>query len=144
MNEIQKLLKSMEGNKLNHTPSPFANWLSGILVSAETEQMKVKYIIRPEMTNPMQIAHGGVLASMLDEVMGMCVYVQGLNNFFASVNLHVDYLSAAPVNSEVLVMAEIKRKGSKMINIHGEIRNNAGKLLAYATSNLTETHREKK
>lgn len=144
MNKVLEQIKKFEGKKINQTPSPFANWLDGTLVEAQEDSITISYFIRPEMANPMQIAHGGILTAMMDEVIGTNVYALGNANFFASVNIHVDFLSAAPVNSTVYVTSKIMRRGSKMVNVHCEIRNAEGKLLAYSASNLTETHREKK
>jgi acyl-coenzyme A thioesterase 13 len=143
MNPILTILKSFEGKQLTQMPSPFANWLHGKLLQADEGKMVVEYSIRPEMCNPMNIAHGGVLASMMDEVMGMIVYALNNKNFYASVNLNIDFLSVAPVNSKVIVKGSLIRKGSKICYLNCEVRNEDDKLLAFSSSNLIETHLER-
>jgi len=142
-NPILEKFKTFIGKEIYHTPSPFANWLKGTLIDVNEKAIKIEYTIRPDMVNPAQIAHGGILAAMVDEVMGTLVYASNHPNFFASLNLNIDFLSAAPINTKVIVYCEILKKGRNIYNLKGEITNEAGKLICVATSNLIETHRSK-
>lgn len=142
-NPILEKFKTFIGKEIYHAPSPFANWLKGTLIDVNEKAIKIQYTIRPDMVNPAQIAHGGILAAMVDEVMGTLVYTSNHPNFFASLNLNIDFLSAAPIHSVVIVHCEILKKGRNIYNLKGEITNKEGKLICVASSNLIETHRSK-
>ncbi|MCU0445580.1 MAG: PaaI family thioesterase [Microscillaceae bacterium] len=132
-------LKNQIGKETTVSPSPFARWLKGTLLEVEVGAVKVAFEIRPEMANPMGILHGGVIAGMLDDVLGMATLTLGNSHFYATVNLALDYLASAKVGERVIVEAKIVRNGKQIIHAVGEINSESGKLLAKASTNLAIT-----
>lgn len=128
--------KQLIGHELSDSPSAMARWLRGVLRGAEEGHLTVEYIVRPEMTNPVGTLHGGVIATMLDDVMGMTVMSLGRSHFFASINLHVDYLAAARPGDRLIAQGRIIRAGKNVVNAEGILSDSHGKLIARASANL--------
>jgi len=132
--------KSMIGQKLENTPSPAGNWLSGTLLSFDHGYAKVAYEIRKEFCNPGQILHGGVSSLMLDDVIGMANFGLGSDFLMSSINLNVDFLAAAQLGEIVQVEAKLIRSGSNLNHWEAVIKKDSGKIVAKASSNMIKTH----
>ncbi len=132
--------KSQIGKTLDHTPSAAGNWLSGVLLDVDDHHIKVQYIVRPDMCNPGRILHGGIASLMLDDVIGMGNFVAGSEYLMTSINLNVDFLSAAQVGEKLEVTAKLVRSGSNLNHWEAIIRKESGKIVAKASSNLIKTH----
>ncbi|WP_337043186.1 PaaI family thioesterase [Emticicia sp. 17c] len=140
MNPIIEFFKSHIGQyAADISPSSLGRWLNGKLVSVEEGSVVVEFVVREEMTNPAKILHGGAAASMLDDVMGMTVYMLGRESFYTTVNLNVDYLLPAKLNDVLQVKSKIIRAGKTVINIECQILNADHKIVAKCTSNMVVT-----
>jgi len=63
------------------------------------------------MSNPGNMLHGGVTASVLDMVMGLlCRYCSG-GYMTPTIDMSVSYLRPAPVDKKLLIEAEVTRRG---------------------------------
>lgn len=85
--------------------------------------------------------HGGIIALVLDEVMGKVNRFRGVRAVTAE--LTVEYLKPVPIDEELVVEGyEVERDGR---NLHyaGEIRNRAGKVLARGRGRFVETDPER-
>jgi len=123
--------RSQVGKTLDRTPSAAGNWLAGTLLGVEVHEIRVAYLVRPDMCNPGRILHGGIASLMLDDVIGMGNFVAGSEFLMTSINLSVDFLSAAQVG---------ERSGSNLNHWEADIRKESGKIVAKASSNLIKTH----
>ncbi|WP_044172999.1 PaaI family thioesterase [Flectobacillus major] len=123
----------------DNSPSPVARFLDGTLIAAEEGSITVEYIVKENMVNPAHILHGGIAATMLDDIIGMTVFTMGNNVFYSTVNLSVDYLFSAKIGEKVLVKSRVVRMGKKIAHAEGEIRNENGVLIAKCTTNLVVT-----
>ena len=132
--------KALIGKPLDQTPSLAGNHLAGTLLEIEPHFIKVKYIIRPEMCNPGKILHGGIASLMMDDVIGMGNFVAGSDHLMTSINLNVDFLSAAQIGEVLEVSAKLVRSGSNLNHWEAIIRKESGKIVAKASSNLIKTH----
>ena len=77
------------------------------------------------------MAHGGIIATLLDEAMGkVCRFRQARA---VTAELTVNYLKPVSVNDEIVVEGwELEQKGRNLFHA-GEIRNSSGELLAKGT-----------
>lgn len=132
--------QNMIGKKLTHTPSPAGNWLAGTLLEMESGYIKVEYEVREEFCNPGRILHGGVSSLMLDDVIGMANFTMGSEYLMSSINLNVDFLSAAKLGEKVQVEARIIRSGSNLNHWEAVVKKDSGKIVAKASSNMINTH----
>lgn len=139
-NPALELFKSQIGNKLDKTPSAAGNWLGGTLLEIDLHHIKVAYTVRPDMCNPGRILHGGIASLMLDDVIGMGNFVAGSEYLMTSINLNVDFLSAAQIGETLEVTAKLIRSGSNLNHWEAIIRKESGKFVAKASSNLIKTH----
>ncbi|RYU93274.1 PaaI family thioesterase [Emticicia agri] len=140
MNPVIEFFKSNIGKyAVDVSPSSLGRWMNGKLIAVAEGSVEVEFVVREEMTNPLKILHGGTAASMLDDVMGMTVYMLGRENFYSTVNLHVDYLSPAKEGDVLLVKSNIIRAGKTVIHIECAIYNADKKIVAKCTSNMVAT-----
>jgi uncharacterized protein (TIGR00369 family) len=74
------------------------------------------------------MAHGGIIATLLDEVMGKVCRFRGVRAVTAELN--VEYLKPVNVENEIVVEGwETEQKGRNLFHV-GEIRNVSGDVLA--------------
>ncbi len=132
------------GQALDESPSALARWLGITLVAFDEEGVTASMVVRPEMTNAARVLHGGVIAALMDEVMGMTVYVYSKGRYHASVNLSVDYLTAGKVADVVTARSTILRMGRRVVSISCTLRNDEGALMAHASSNLIAVNSDDK
>ena len=122
-----------------NTPSPYGQWLNGTLMAAEEGELTVEVVVRKDMCNPGGILHGGVATGMMDDLIGMTTFSMGTQAFYATINLSVDFLFAAKPDEKLTVKSKIVRMGKKIAHAEGEIRNEAGQIVAKCTTNLVAT-----
>lgn len=140
MNPIMEFFKSNVGKyAADISPSGLGKWMNGKLIAVHEGSIEVEFVVREEMTNPLKILHGGSAASMLDDVMGMTVYMLGRESFYTTVNLNVDYLFPAKIGDTLLVKSKVIRAGKTVINIECTIYNTDHKIIAKCTSNMVAT-----
>jgi uncharacterized protein (TIGR00369 family) len=122
----------------NLKPS-LGRWLNGRLLSVSQQEAEVEYIVREDMTNPLNFLHGGTHAAILDDIIGMLITVQSKEHLYLTANLTIDYLGKASVGEKIRAKSRIIKFGKTIINAEAEIRNEKGQLVSRATSNLANT-----
>ncbi|SFA78011.1 PaaI family thioesterase [Algoriphagus aquimarinus] len=132
--------KKLIGQKLDKTPSMAGNWLGGTLLEIEKGFIKVTYTVTSAMCNPARILHGGVASLMMDDVIGIANFVAGSEYLMTSINLNVDFLSAAQIGEKLEVSAKLVRSGSNLNHWEAVIIKDSGKLVAKSSSNMIKTH----
>lgn len=135
LHETLEELRSYVGQPLTDMPSPLGSWLAAVLNDVGDDGFEVRIVVRHEMTNPMGVLHGGIIAAIADEMMGSTLVLY-LGQPFASVNLAVDFLASVHEGETVLARSQIVRKGKRIVNTQCTLRNEKGELVARATSNL--------
>jgi acyl-coenzyme A thioesterase 13 len=120
-NSAFESLRAHIGQTLKHYTSPFGSWLNPIIRTAEHGELELEFLVRDDMSNPAGIMHGGVTASMIDETIGMMMYCLGEPHFKASINLVVDFLSAARPGDTLLVKAKLTKQGRNLYHGVAEI-----------------------
>lgn len=140
-NENKRLtfLKALVGGHLDENFSPVAHWLNGRLIEINEGSMKMEFLVREDMCNPIHLLHGGIAATILDDVVGTMVYALGRENAYVSINLNLDYLHPAKAGEVLTVNARIIRAGKTVVHVEGEIVGYGNLIIAKCTSNLTQT-----
>jgi acyl-coenzyme A thioesterase 13 len=121
------------------TPA-FSKWLGGIIRDVKEGEFTLEFVVRPEMTNPLGILHGGVHSAIIDDVIGMTVYALGYDSYFVSLNLSVDFLGRAREGEKVVARSKVVRRGRQVINVCCELFDERGKLISKGTSNMLRTN----
>ena len=137
--QVLDQLKQIEGSYFEHTRSKAGKWLNYKLLKAEEGRIEASLLIRPEMTNPNGMLHGGMIGMICDELCGLAFYTMGFPTFYTTVNLSIDYLYSAPVDKEIKAIASVLRSGKKIANTTCTLYDEEGNIIAHATSNLVNT-----
>lgn len=135
-NKRLQLLQSFIGKPFSESPSPFAKWLNGTVVSVDENSVEFQFEVRKEMTNPVGMLHGGVISGMIDDCMGVTFFILGLEYFYPTINLNVEFFSSVKEGETVTVQTKVVKKGRTIINLKAEVMNEEQKVIAFATSNL--------
>jgi uncharacterized protein (TIGR00369 family) len=140
-----QVLQDHINREFTASPSPFMLWMRPIVLAAEEGTVTFKYMIREEMSNPIQSLHGGVTAAIADDCIGATIFSLNEETFYTTINLVVDYFAPAHVGDTILAKTLIIKKGRQMVNAQCEIWNaDQTRLIARATSNLFKTNVVKK
>jgi uncharacterized protein (TIGR00369 family) len=136
-NERLKFVQGFIGKQFTGSPSPFAHWLKGKLILVEETAVVFQFQVRKEMTNPIGMLHGGVIAAMVDDCMGVTFFILGLEYFYPTINLNVEFFNPASEGENIIVKTQVIKRGKTVINLKADVTNeNNMKLVAQATSNL--------
>lgn len=74
--------------------------------------------------------HGGIVTALLDETMGWAIFHQGI--WGVTTKLAVAFRRPVPVGEALTVRADVARQTRRAVEIHGEVRDRSGALLAEA------------
>lgn len=124
------------GQPITTAPSPLSNWLRGTILDVQEDGLRIGFKVREEMTNPARMLHGGMIAAIMDDVIGMTLFVAGTEGFYVSVSLHVDFLQGAPAGADVVAVSKIIRKGKRLISAECTLELQNGVLLAKGSAQL--------
>ncbi|MEN9959538.1 MAG: hypothetical protein RLZZ474_1782 [Bacteroidota bacterium] len=143
MKPNEKILAYLQAN-LNKkiadgNPNPISTWLDGTLIQASAGSITAEFTVREDQCNHAQVLHGGIITTILDEIMGMTLITVEIEHLYVTINLHVDFLFGAKAGEKVTAVSEVYRVGKKIANVEAKLYNAEGKLLAKSTSNLAAT-----
>ena len=124
---------------LADSPGPVSRWLNGTLLDIKHGFLKVAYTVREDMVNPMGVLHGGIAATILDEVAGANTYFLGREYAYVTVNLNCDYLHSAQIGETIIAESSVIRAGNNIVHCECKIVNQEGLIVAKCTTNLIKT-----
>lgn len=139
MNQRVQLLQNQIGKEKWQYEYPLMDWLKAQVIAVEEGKIEIQFTVEKYMLNPIGILHGGIMATMLDEVMGAACFTLGRPVGYATINMNVDYLSPAKIGEKVIAKGIVVRAGKTVVHVKAELVNEDEKLLAKATSNLIGT-----
>ncbi len=135
MNKTVEFFRTQIGKVIEHTPSAVGMWLKPVLTEVNEGSISAEIIVREEMTNPMKMLHGGIIALIADETIGASIATLELKDFYPSVNLYTDFLYGAKLGETITAKAKVIRKGKTIINTECKIYNSNNKLIAKSQAN---------
>ena len=95
-----------------------------------------RFFVKQDHQGPPGYAHGGVIATALDEAMSLLVHQRG--QLALTGRLEVDLLAPAPVGAFVLVSAEVEEVDGRRISASATASDEAGKALGKAVGTFVE------
>ena len=111
---------------------PFAEKLGVRIVHRNIGDVGLELDLIDDHMNSWQMAHGGVIMSMLDIVMGMSAKtLDDASSGATTIELKTNFLKAA--TGRVTARALAQRAGRSLVYVEGELRNEPQDLLARAT-----------
>lgn len=139
MNQRIQFLQNQIGKEKWQYEYPLMDWLKAAVVTVEEGKIEIQFTVEKYMLNPIGILHGGIMATMLDEVMGAACFTLGRPVGYATINMNVDYLSPAKIGEKVIAKGIVVRAGKTVVHVKAELVKEDDKVLAKATSNLIGT-----
>ena len=137
------LFQSIKGLPLKDFPTPpFTKWLNGQIISVKRGDLELEIEVRPEMSNPTGILHGGIQSAILDDVIGMMTTTLGYEGFLISIDMHVDFLGRVKIGEKVRAHGYVVREGHRIVHAMAELKNEVDELVATGNSNLLITHKK--
>lgn len=127
------------GKLVTGSRSAAGNWLQFTLEHIEKGKAAISLEVKHDMTNPYRNIHGGMMALVMDEVIGWAVVSLDTDNHYTSLNLNVDFLYAIREGERLKAVSEVIREGKKIIHVECRVYDLKDRLLAKATSNLIVT-----
>ena len=93
-------------------------------------------VTQPSFSNPLGTVHGGIAATILDSAMGCAVHsTLGPGDWYTTLELKVNYIRATQTNGErLIVTGNTIHVGRTTATAEGQVRNEAGKLVAHGTT----------
>lgn len=88
------------------------------------------------------IVHGGVLASMLDEVIGRVAMIGDHHHFMVSVKLQVLYRHPVPIETALKIRGRVVRLSGRLGKAQGEVILPDGKVACEAAITLADVPKE--
>ena len=111
---------------------PFVEKLGVRVVHRRVGDVGLELGLLEEHMNSWQVAHGGVVMSVLDIVMGLSAKSLGAASSGATtVELKTNFIKAA--TGRIVARGLAHRAGRSLVFVEGEVRNDAQDLLARAT-----------
>jgi uncharacterized protein (TIGR00369 family) len=104
---------------------------------------KIRGVFRipPDYQGGTGFVHGGIVATLLDEVMAKVSRFE--KDYAVTGSLTVEYLKPVPVGEEITVEGWETGREGRVRTRAGEIRNSAGVVLARGTGKFVEVDRER-
>ncbi len=108
-------------------PSPFVELVGGRMEECREGYVRMSLEVRPHHTNPHGVMHGGVITTLMDDVMGRVIAsVRGLEAMrdspHATVDMNVSFLSAARPGDALVVEGRVLRLGKTVAFGEAEAR----------------------
>ncbi|MDW8326202.1 MAG: PaaI family thioesterase [Anaerolineales bacterium] len=96
------------------------------------EQVWADVTIRPHHQGFPGVAHGGVIAAILDEVGSRVMMIGDGMRFGMTAKLDIRYRRPVPIEQPLRAVARRVRDRGRLVSAHAELRNLAGEVLAEA------------
>jgi uncharacterized protein (TIGR00369 family) len=138
--------KRMKPTALDRIPSPPSSRMLGWrLMDAKPDLgwIRIGFDGKPDFCNPAGAIQGGILCAMLDDTMGPAVFVKTDGRLYtATIGMNVSFLAPAGVGP-IIGEATVTQLGKSVAFVEGRLFNEAGRILAQATSiaRLIETEK---
>jgi uncharacterized protein (TIGR00369 family) len=116
-------------------PSTFVAHEGKILAFESGRNITLAFPVGEFQTNPVGTLQGGILSSFIDDAFG-CLCFASLRKPCVSIDMTVNFIRPIKLGAFVIVRAEFKAKGRKLLQCSAEAFTGNEKLAATATSNL--------
>ena len=114
------------------TIPPFNEYLGVQVVKMEQGRAEAVLDLAPHHLNGRGVVHGGVLSAVLDTVMGAAVISAIPKEWWcATTSLSVQFLEGGR-GGRVSASGDVVRRGKRVAFVHGELRDESGRMLATA------------
>ncbi|MBM4425546.1 MAG: PaaI family thioesterase [Chloroflexi bacterium] len=102
------------------------------------DEVRCEYSIPAQYNGYPGIAHGGIVASILDEVVGRVSMIGDPNHFMMTVKMEVKYRRPVPVETPLVFVGKLQKMRGRLAQAAGEVRLPDGSLAAEAELTLAD------
>ncbi len=136
---LQYIKDNYVGKLVQDSRSAAGNWLNFTLEHIDKGTATISLEVKEDMTNPYGNIHGGMMALVMDEVIGWGVVSLDTDNYYTSLNLNVDFLYAIKQGERLKATSKVVRAGKKIIHVECHVYDMQDRILGKASSNLIVT-----
>ncbi|WP_090238882.1 PaaI family thioesterase [Lentibacillus halodurans] len=122
------MAKLIEDVRKSFESSPFFLHIGFEIIEFREGNVLLKLPIRNQLLNANDSLHGGVHATMLDLVLGMCIR-STTKTRCTTISLNINYL-APSTEGDVYATGEILKQGYRIVTVEGEMKDENGNILA--------------
>jgi len=141
-NSRVSLINQMRGISPDFWPYPIPKFLGMELIEVKEGYAKVQVTVKKEWLNPSGIAHGGILVTLMDEMMGLCAYTLNMPTPYSTINLTADFFKSAAGGATLIAEGKIVKAGKLVINAEAVVWNDKGEMVCKSGSNLIAINRK--
>ncbi len=136
--DIINFFKNNIGVRTSEHVGGFGGWLDGQLASINDEgDVQIDFIVREEFLNPLGTIHGGAISAIMDEIMGMQLFLKtNQDDAYFALNISVDFVKNAKFGEKLSAKPEVVRIGRKTAVLRCTLSNENGHIIAIASSNF--------
>lgn len=100
--------------------------------------VQTRFKIREEFQGYPGISHGGILATILDEVVGRVAMINDHHRFMMTVNMKVQFRNPVPIDTPLCAQGKIVKLKGRLCKAHGQILLPDGKVGCEAELTLAD------
>jgi acyl-coenzyme A thioesterase PaaI-like protein len=89
--------------------------------SANDDTCEARVTFSPEYNSYPGIAHGGIVATVLDETMGRAGLAADPDRLFVTAKMEIKYRQSVPLEQEILFRGHIVKDRGRIIQVEGEV-----------------------
>lgn len=101
-------------------------------------EVRCEYSIAAEYQGYPGIAHGGIVAAILDEVVGRVAMIGDPNHFMMTVRMQVTFRQTVPVETPLTIVGKPVRMRGRLARAVGEVRLPNGSVAVEAAMTLVD------
>ncbi|MBX6353238.1 MAG: PaaI family thioesterase [Thermoflavifilum sp.] len=121
--------------------SPFWQWFGIRVTRLEAGRAEVELPPSPHFLNVNDAVHGGVIASLVDSVMGIAI--RSLSTVPAvTQTLTTQFLRAPDPSGTMRASAEVVRHGRQVVSVQAQVTDAEGRLIALGMASFIRVYRE--
>ena len=102
------------------------------------DEVTCTYTIPSQYEGYPGIAHGGIVAAMLDEVVGRVSMIHDPNHFMMTVKLEIKYRQPVPIETPLSLVGRMVKARGRLAIATGQVRLPTGDLAAEAELTLAD------
>ena len=136
-------MKKYIGKKMTFFHSPVTSLLGGTLIDVREGFTEAKFIIKSEWVNIMGTLHGGIIALIIDEMMGITRFTLQKDTYFSTVNLVIDYFRSVKGFESIYIKTIVLKEGKNILFLEAEVFDNDNNLIAKGSSNVVNSNIKK-
>jgi acyl-coenzyme A thioesterase PaaI-like protein len=101
-------------------------------------KVEADYIVPDRFQGYPGLAHGGVVASMLDEILGRTAMIENPTRFMYTAKMEIRYRLPVPLGEPLKLVAKLERDRGRIAVAHAELHLPDGSLAVEADGTLVE------